>query len=487
MDLVLTGAERRPLAALLAANVVSVTGSAVTLMGVPWFVLQSTGSAADAGVVAFCAMLPVVLSALAAGPAVDRVGRRRVSIVSDLVCGLAVGAVPLLQSAGMLRFWMLCALMGVTGLFHAPGDTARGVLLPTLAQRAGVPLTRAAGFYDGASRCAGTIGSAVGGVLIAVLGASHVLIVDASTFAVSAALIAVGLRDVPGARPRPAAGKQRLRAYRRALGEGYRYVLASPLLLGICLVTMLAQGLDQGWSAVLLPVHVRDSLGGAPALGLVEALFSAGALAGALIYGAIGGRARRWPLYTAAFLIVGAPRFVVAALTGTVAPLAVMMTIEGLACGVINPILATAIYEAVPGELRSRVLSAMTASALMIAPLGGLAAGFLAGSVGLTAAFLGIGGVYLLVTLSPVIFPSWKQLDGPGRHRPGPGKPWQPGQRQSPRNSKRLAQPTRTARQETRARSRHLSFCPGEVLSRPLTMTGRPWVRRRWTTGCSRS
>jgi MFS family permease len=419
MDLVLTSAERRPLAALLAANVVSVTGSAVTLMGVPWFVLQNTGSAADAGVVAFCAMLPVVLAALVAGPVVDRVGRRRVSIVSDLVCGLAVGAIPLLQSAGMLRFWMLCALMGVTGLFHAPGDTARGVLLPTLAQRAGVPLTRAAGFYDGASRCAATIGSAVGGVLIAVLGASHVLIVDASTFAVSAVLIALGLRDVPGVRPRRAAGKQGLRAYRRALGEGYRYVLASPLLLGICLVTMLAQALDQGWSAVLLPVHVRDSLGGPAALGLVEALFSAGALAGALTYGTIGGRARRWPLYAAAFLIVGAPRFAVAALTGTVAPLAAMMTIEGLACGVINPILATAIYETVPDELRSRVLSAMTASALMIAPLGGLAAGFLAGSAGLTTAFLGIGGVYLLVTLCPVIFPSWKQLDGPAPTPPG--------------------------------------------------------------------
>jgi MFS family permease len=419
----LTSAGRRPLAVLLAANVVSVTGNAVTLMGVPWFVLQTTGSAADAGVVAFCAMLPVVVSALAGGPIVDRVGRRRVSVMSDLVCGLAVGAVPLLQSAGMLRFWMLCTLMGVTGLFHAPGDTARGVLLPALAQRAGVPLTRAAGFYDGASRCAGTIGSAAGGVLIAALGAGHVLIVDAATFTVSAVLIALGLRGVPGAGPRPAAVKQGLRAYRRALGEGYRYVLASPLLLGICLVAMAAQGLDQGWSAVLLPVHVRDSLGGAPALGLVEALFCAGALAGALSYGAIGGRVRRWPLYTAAFIIVGAPRFFVAALTGTVAPLAVMMTIEGLACGVINPIIATAVYRTVPDELRSRVLSAMTGSALMIAPLGGLAAGFLAGSAGLTAALLAAGGAYLLVTLCPVSFPAWKQLDGPGRPRPGAGQP----------------------------------------------------------------
>lgn len=419
----MTDARRRPLAILLAANVISITGTSLTLMGVPWFVLQTTGSAADAGLVAFCGLLPVALAALTGGPVVDRLGRRRVSILSDLVCGTAVGAVPLLQFTGLLRFWLLCALMAVTGLFQAPGETARGTLLPALARRAEVPLTRAAGFYDGASRCAGMIGSAVGGVLIAILGAGHVLIADAATFAVSAVLIAAGLHSLPEARFRPAGGKPGLRGYRRALGEGYRYVLASPLLLGICLVTMLAQGLDQGWSAVLLPVHVRDSLGGAPALGLLEALFSAGALAGALIYGAVGHRFRRWPVYVVAFFVVGTPRFVVAALTGTVAPLAVMMTIEGLACGAINPILATAIYQTVPDELRSRVLSATTASALMIAPLGGLAAGFLAGTAGMTAALLGVGGVYLLVTLYPVIFPVWKQLDHPGQPPAGGEEP----------------------------------------------------------------
>jgi MFS family permease len=415
----LTGAERRPLAVLLAANVISLTGNSVTLMGVPWFVLQSTGSAADAGIVAFCAMLPVALAAFMSGPVVDRLGRRRVSVVSDLVCGTAVGAVPLLQSAGLLRFWVLCVLMAVTGLFHAPGDTARGVLLPALAQRAGIPLSRAAGFYDGASRCASMIGSALGGVLIAVLGASHVLIADAATFVASALLIAWGLRRLAEARSLAAAGKTGLLAYRRALGEGYRYVLASPLLLGICLVTMLAQCLDQGWNAVLLPLHVRTGLGGPTDLGLVEALFAAGALTGALTYGAVGHRFRRWPVYVVAFIIVGTPRFVVAALTGTVAPLAVMMTIEGLACGVINPILATAIYQTVPDELRSRVLSATTASALMIAPLGGLAAAFLAGTVGVSAALLAVGGVYLLVTLCPAVFPAWKQLD-PGRRRAKP-------------------------------------------------------------------
>jgi MFS family permease len=118
------------LAALLGANVISITGSALTLMGVPWFVLQSTGSAGDAGVVAFCTMLPVAISALASGPVVDRLGRGRVSVGSDLICCVAVGAVPLLQSAGVLRFWMLCALMAVTGMVHARVTPRAGCCFP---------------------------------------------------------------------------------------------------------------------------------------------------------------------------------------------------------------------------------------------------------------------------------------------------------------------------------------------------------------------
>jgi MFS family permease len=316
-------------------------------MGVPWFVLQSTGSAAKAGIVAFCTLLPAVLAALVTGPVIDRMGRRRVSVASDLACGVAVAAIPLLQFTGILQFWMLCVLMAMTGLFRSPGETARGVLLPTLAERAGMPLTRAAGLYDGAARCAALTGSALGGVLIAVLGAQNVLLVDAATFAVSAPLFAFGVRGLPEAQAQRQVEPASLRAYRRELAEGYRFVAATPLLLGLCLMTLVTRGLDQGWSAVLLPMHAREELDGAVDLGLLKAAFGVCALTGALVYGALGSRFRRWPVFTIAFLIGGLPRFVVAAFTDTFAPLAVIMAVEGLAFGVLNPIMATVTYEEV--------------------------------------------------------------------------------------------------------------------------------------------
>lgn len=308
---------------------------------------------------------------------------------------------------------MLCALMAVTGLFHAPGETARNVLTPDLAERAGTPLSRATSFYDAVSRGARMTGAALAGLLVALLGADTVLYIDAATFAVSAFLVLVGLRGVPSAEPARGAPPLSLSVYRADLREGYSFMLRTRLLLGVNLMVMVTNGLAQSWSSVLLPVHAREELGGAAALGLLVAVFGGCALAGALLYAAVGHRFPRRPVLAVGFLLCGAPVYVTAALTDTTPPLLVVMALGGLGAGVLNPILGAAFYEIVPAELRSRVGSASTASVLLTTPLGGLAAGLLVERVGITTALLTVGGLYFLATLCPLVFPSWRALDAP--------------------------------------------------------------------------
>lgn len=417
--------SRRPFAAVLAANTISIAGSSLTLIGVPWFVLQTTGSAGRAGIVAFCATLPVVVAALVGGPVIDRIGRRRVSAASDLICAVSVGAIPLLHYAGVLEFWMLCALMAVGGLVHTPGLTARYVLLPNLADHAGTTVAKAASLYDAVSRGARMIGAALAGVLIAAFGAETVLLLDAATFMVSSLLVAAFLRGVPAAEPQRTAGKVSIAGYRAELAEGWAFLTSSRLLLGITLMVMLTNGLDQGWSSVLLPVHGDEVLGGATTLGLMISLFGGFALLGALLYGAWGERFPRRLVFAAAFLLCGAPRFVTAAITDTPLPLAVTMALSGLGAGVLNPILTTVVYENVPEELRSRVSGVSTAGSELAMPMGGLAAGLLVDGFGVTRALLLFGGAYLLTTLAPLAFPAWRGLNGPpavsrtGRPVPG--------------------------------------------------------------------
>ncbi|MFJ9676538.1 MFS transporter [Streptomyces sp. NPDC101194] len=406
--------DRTPLIAVLSANSISTAGTSLTLIGVPWFVLETTGSAGRAGVVAFCATLPIVVSALIGGPVIDRTGRRRVSVASDLVCGLAVAAVPLLYYADALAFWTLCALMAVSGLLHTPGNTARYVLVPDLAEHAGTTLARAASLFDAVSRGARMVGAALAGMLIALVGAETVLLLDAATFLTSALLIAFGVRGVRAAEPRRAAAPVSLRAYRTELREGFAYLLGNRLLLAVVVMVLFMNGTDQGWNAVLLPVHASAELGGARDIGLLTALFGAGGLTGALLYGWFGDRFSRRAVFTVCVLLCGAPRYAVAALTGTTLPLAVTMALSGIAGGVLNPVLTTVIYGSVPDELRSRVSGVLTAGGELAMPVGGLAAGLLVESAGARGALLAMGGVYLLATLSPVVFPVWRTMDEVG-------------------------------------------------------------------------
>ncbi|MDQ1655392.1 MAG: hypothetical protein QOD41_475, partial [Cryptosporangiaceae bacterium] len=93
-------------------------------------------------------------------------------------------------------------------------------------------------------------------------------------------------------------------------------------------------------------------------------------------------------------------------------PLALAVTFVGsIGAGVLNPILGAVEFESVPRELQARVLGAVGALAWAGIPVGGLLAGWLAGSWGLGAALALCGAVYLVATLAPFVFPSWKQMD----------------------------------------------------------------------------
>ncbi|SFF63499.1 Major Facilitator Superfamily protein [Actinacidiphila alni] len=407
--------DRRPLGVLLAANVVSITGNMLTVVAVPWFVLETTGSAARAGLVAFAATVPVVIAAILGGPLIDRLGYTVTGVVSDVVCGLAMAAVPLLHLTVGLRYWELLVLVGVSGLFHAPGETAREVLMPRLAERAGTTIARASSAYESASRGARMLGAPLAGVLISVMGATNALLIDAVTFAVSAVLVGAGVRDRAPGEPAPASS-EKSGSYRAELREGFAYLVAARLLFAIVAMVMVTNALDQAWSAVLLPVDAREHLGGSVSIGLVAGTFGGGALIGSLLYGVVGHRLPQRGLFIGAFLLCGFPRTAVAAFVPGLTPLIVTCAVCGLAAGVLNPMIGTEMVRLVPERLRSRVFGAVTSGVLVAVPLGGLLGGYLVQYGGLRVAMATVSAVYLVTTLSPLVLPAFRQWgDAPSR------------------------------------------------------------------------
>src|ERR1700712_1224846 len=96
--------SKRPVVVLLSAFGISLVGTRLSMIALPLFVLETTGSATRTGLVALAEMLPYVVAQGLSGPVTDRVGARRVSVVSDAVRVVVVGCIPALHAAGQLPF-----------------------------------------------------------------------------------------------------------------------------------------------------------------------------------------------------------------------------------------------------------------------------------------------------------------------------------------------------------------------------------------------
>jgi hypothetical protein len=108
----------------------------------------------------------------------------------------AVSSIPLLQSFDLLPIAALVVVIAVAGGLRGFGDIAKRGLLPAAVEASQVELARANGLHDGVDRLSLLLGGAVGGVLVAWLGAADVLLVDAASFAVAALVIGLGVRVV---------------------------------------------------------------------------------------------------------------------------------------------------------------------------------------------------------------------------------------------------------------------------------------------------
>jgi len=397
-----TQASRWPALGLLTANAVSLLGSEFTSLAIPWFVLVTTGSAAKTGLVAFFRVVPAILAAFMGGALVDRVGNKRMSVLADLLSGLAVAAVPLLYHTVGLAFPTLLALVFLGTLLDVPGGTARTALFPDVAALSGIRLERMNSATQGVQSFASLLGPPLAGLAIVVLGTSNVLWLDAASFAFSAVLIA---RAVPRDPPRSAAAG----GYRDEVLDGWRFLRGDRLLRSLLALAAITNLAISPLFPVVLPVLARERFGSAQDLGFIFAGFGAGALAASLAYGAIGHRLPRRLTYVGTCLALTLPLFALAtvpSLLVCVAALAVM----GVAIGIVNPATMTLFQERVPAELRGRVFGTTLATVLVATPLGMLLAGSLIQTLGLHTLLFAMGACLLATTVAAAINPALREL-----------------------------------------------------------------------------
>jgi MFS family permease len=400
-------ATRRPLVALLAANAVSLIGSTLTVVALPWFVLQTTGSPAKTGLTGFFVVLPHFVSGVFGGTIVDRLGFKRTSIAADLVGALGIVLIPLLHVTVGLAFWQLLALVFLGSLLEIPGLTARRSLLPELAALARQPLERANAGYEGNQYLSLLLGPPLAGLLVSRIGAANVLWLDAATFALSALVVALAIPAAAVQSARRKAGR-----YWDELLEGLRFLRGDRLLRALAVSLAITNCLGTPFLAVLLPVYVKDTDGDASDLGLLIAAYGAGSLLGAIVYAAIGHRLPRRSTWIGAYCLVPL-QFWVLALDPSIPVVAAVFTLIGLTGGPLNPLLVTVRHERIPLELRGRVFSTFSAVSTVAAPLGMVLQGTLIEGIGLHQTILALAVTYQTVGLAMLFVPALHEMDRP--------------------------------------------------------------------------
>lgn len=403
-----TAPSHRPVCLLLFAALISGSGRGVAWVAFPWLVLHRTGSALAASIVAGAAAVPMLFSGLIAGTAVDLLGRKRVSILSDLLSGLTMAAIPLLAltlGKDALNVGVLAVTATVGALIDPAGITARKSMLPEAAARAGWTLDRANALSEAMIGVAFVVGPGLGGVAIAMIGGINTMWLTATAFPLS--MLAVSSVRLAGAgRPDRQIQPENPRA---GTTDGVRFVWNTRVLRALVVIDMAINGLYMPTECVLFPKYFADR--NEPAhLSWVLMALSCGGLIGALAYPLmIRRRTRRSTLLTAA-LTVG----VCTAVISLLPPVEVILplcSVMGVVLGPVVPIYNYAMQTKSPAHLRGRVVGVMSSLGYAARPAGFMLAGPLATAFGLRTTFLVLAIPIMAVGLVSLRLPALRELD----------------------------------------------------------------------------
>ena len=374
--------RNRSLTGLIAAELVSLTGSAMTYVALPWFVYATTGSVARMGWVLAAEMAPIGLLGIPAGSLVQRLGAKRMMLVSDAARGPLLAIVPVLYWAGQLSFGALLAVTFAVGCFTAPYYSSSRLIIPDVAGEDERAVAQLNGVLGGVAMLTQVLGPVAAGVIIAATSPAAVLVVDAATYVFSFATIAIMVRA-----GRRVAGTSESKGVLAGLHFLRRDRLLGPLLLAACGINLAAQGLT-----VCLQVLVVRRYDQSPhVLGWIFAGVGAGAVVGSVVVTKLAQKVDL--LRLAGFAIVAAPLPLFLLALTLPWPVAVALVASfAFFIPLINAPIIGVITVRTPLALRPKVLTAVMTVATAAGPLGFVAAGVALQHVSLAVVFLVVAG-----------------------------------------------------------------------------------------------
>lgn len=366
---------------------VSLTGRWMQAVAQGWLVLRLSDSPFQLGLVGFCQFLPVLLFALPAGVAADRLPRRVTLLWTQGLSMVFAIALAVLTGLDAIRVWHVAILAFATGAAGALDIPVRQSLLQDLVGRENLP--NAIALNSLAFNSSRMIGPAIGGALLAITGEAAVFLVNGLSY------LAV-LAAIRGMRHRaPVRAAERV-SWIAQVRAGIAHAAGDPRMRTLLALVFVTSVFGSPYT-ILLPVFARDVLSvGSSGLGWMMGAGGLGAVLGALSVAGRGGRLRAGRTVAGAMFLLGLG-LIGFSVTRDFALALILLVVIGGAMIVQIATSNTMLQLLSPPELRGRIISLYMLAFLGAAPLGSLLAGTLARTLGTPRAVM-IGGAVCAVT-----------------------------------------------------------------------------------------
>lgn len=387
-------------------------GDSLCYVAAMWLVYQLGGSSFYTGIAGFLILLPMSLQFLT-GPFVDRWPIKRTLVITQMLQFLLILLIPIAYSLGFLSVHMVLIVIPLAALIEQFTNPSEKKALPLILDKAA--LVKGDALFSFAYQGIDMIFNAVGGVLVAAMGAIALYTVDSITFALTAGLF--GLLALPAARKPsaevPKKPRMKISTYVHELKEGFSIVLHS--LLAVSLVGTIICNFALGASMAVLPA-LADVKGGAQLYGYLLAAEATGMLIGSL-FAAWVGRFRVGVFGIISFAM-GAGFWLLAA----VLPWSdVNIMLYGLAwvpIGASNVLFAAVQQSVIPNRVYARVGSVQYSLSAAAMPLGSLLGGAFSSVLGSVFIFAIAGAGLFVIPLVWLLHPQMRRLPAAKEMKP---------------------------------------------------------------------
>jgi DHA3 family macrolide efflux protein-like MFS transporter len=361
---------------------ISQMGDRLAMVAFPWLVYESTRSTLSTGVVFALYTLPYILFGPVAGVLIDRLNKRSVMVVADVLRAALVVMVPFAASHSLFAVYVLSFTMATAAVFFEPSKLA---LLPDIVPPGG--LMRANSLMATGENLTEILGYTLAGFMLAFVSTTTAFRIDSASFAISAVALVLMKYRAP-LQERAAAAS----SLWHELREGFRFLRRHRgLFWNTVMIVMSMAGLGAGYPLTFfLAVNVLG--GGTRAFGIFEAVIATGYLVGSIALAAMATRVRKGHAMIFGLASMGLSLAAIA-LANNTWQACIPLFVSGVANSVVAIAVDTYLQEAVPQELRGRVFGVRFTLAQGTYALSVLIGGALAGVFDVRVLFVVAGAL----------------------------------------------------------------------------------------------